>query len=207
MTRRYRFVAVSLAVAMIVASSPRFASANAILSYTGKPFTSIVDSAAIPSAYDTTMFISVRIELANPLGANWDVMPLYGMYAVVHWMVSDGRDVFTDINYSFLHSFQFSTDGTGAITGWFLRVGQPDSPRDIFSGSGFFPAVDYGSICLISSCGPGNTDVGVNTFSPGTWVQSVSVPEPSTLNCLLVALAGLGFALRKTKTATATSPH
>ncbi len=155
------------------------ADASVILTYTGNNFTSVSGS------YTTSDHITGVIELASPLGKNLslaDVTP-------TSFSFSDAHQTFTEATSLSLVNFEFSTDGSGIITGWAITL-QMGSKEDAID-TGNFPVLvaDLAGLNSDNAGGVGN--------NPGTWsVRTDSTPEPLTVSIFGAGLAG-AIAMRR----------
>ena len=191
----YNFIAALVTVGLIATYSPQVASAHSILTYTGNHYTQTFDTSTIPGTYDTTMFVSATIELANDLGANFN-----GAVTPLHFSANDGRFTITDLFPSSV--FHFTTDAAGAITKWYLEVHESfGGVQGLIIQSAHDTAVlnavrDLGDISVFAT---GADDGGIVGDSGGSWAVApvAAVPEPSTFSLLVIGLVGLGFQLRK----------
>src|SRR5262249_35833171 len=117
MLRHHRFVAVLLVLG-VLACGPLVLHANTIYTYTGNPFTTIIDNASTSGTYTTSMNVSVALEFAAPLVANRPLGPV----TPLHWSFSDGRKVLTDVNSNISSHNAVETDGSGKIQSWDLQA-------------------------------------------------------------------------------------
>jgi len=197
---RVNRIAVFVFLGLIAIYSPQVALASTILTYTGNNFTTIGDIALIPGQYDTTMKVTVSIELASPLGVNFDdtVTPLHAMF-------NDGRQTFIDPPDPSCLPFpgppcgfyHFTTDSFGSIEFWnLLALTHPEGDvvaTEIRTSNNGINPLDRGFISIPLHRDAGSDEAAVST--PGTW--SVAAPEPSSFTLLLIGLAGLGYHIRK----------
>jgi hypothetical protein len=173
----------------IALESPTAAFATTLLTYSGPAYTQVDDSTAIAGSYDTTMSVSATIELSSALPANFN-----GSVVPLHFSMNDGRFTITDRFPS--SAFRFVTDGSGAITSWYLEA-HDTLPGNLLlliqsaHAPAFFPSVrDLGSIATTA----GDGEFGV-VFAGGSW--QVSVPEPASAGLLAAGLIGLRCVRRR----------
>jgi PEP-CTERM motif len=105
--------------------------------------------------------------------------------------------------------FQFSTDSSGTITGWFFLVTPVTTDGknqiNVIAGTEFFESIlgpYLDSVIVFPSTGGMFTDFAIST-KEGNWslidptpipVPPTSIPEPSTWAMMLLGFAGLGYA-------------
>ena len=146
-------------------------------------FDEFVDSKAIEGSYDTSMFVSGFIELADPLPSN-NQGPIDEVRA---FSFSDGRQTMTHKTASFSF-FAFFTDEVGDIDSWIVGLAMMETGGAVVSeiGSSFFSsdgASDSGFIASTEA-----QDVAVVNDRPGTWTL---VPEPIVPGLLALSLLGI----------------
>ena len=202
----------SLVIGLLLFSSNN-AFASFIYQYTGANYTSA------PNPYNTSMNISLTLELGSLLTANMSntvVTPL-------SFNISDGVHTLTDLTdtssgFFGTEFFRFNTDSFGAITGWsfkvresFLTIGQQGSSVESFFSGGIF-ASDKGTLleCTIITTGNCTTLTSIaqatNSGTPGTWTVS-NVPVPAAIWLMGSGLIGLmGFSCRKGKSKSWSQP-
>src|SRR5690349_12924430 len=93
---------------------PIASAANVIYTYTGNPYTVIVDETPPAGHYDTTMRVSGMFETASAL------LPNTKNFSPLNFSFSDGRNTFTDSNSNFTNIFLVSTDAAGQIFDWHI---------------------------------------------------------------------------------------
>jgi hypothetical protein len=174
--------------------------AAVIYTYTGNAF----DSFSSPSSYDSSMMVTVTLELPSKLEPNLngvDVVPL-------SFDFNDGVQNISEANATEA-TFNFSTDATGAITEWFVRAVidfpfLPPEPNDTSSSinttKGTFSGNDFGGTvtCLDFDCISSINDFGTVVSNPGAW--SV-VPIPAAVWLFGSGLLGLIGVARRRKNA------
>jgi hypothetical protein len=166
----------ALLVAIFLAPS---ASADTIYTYTGNAFDSFPGNFACPPVCK----ITGSFTLAQPLPPNLSFVTIFPKF----FSFTDGAITLTP-NNSFPFIFQpfteFSTDSTGAITTWDIRIQGKQSLGFPRLGSANVPgaAIEDATAVLFT---PG----AINTNNPGVWsVATTNIPEP---NCFLLLLTGL----------------
>jgi hypothetical protein len=129
--------------------------------YTGNPFTFVTGS------YTTSDFVTARVTLAGPLGAN---MPLTEVTPTA-FILTDGLQAITNREAGTFVVCQFATDADGAVTRWAVEaVRQPTNHIATYHTHG--STRDEASVH-----GDG---IGNNFLDPGRWVRVAwtSSPEP-----------------------------
>src|SRR6516164_9283474 len=155
------------------------ASADTIYKYTGNPFDSFPGNFACPPVCK----ITGSFTLAQPLTANLAFVTISPKF----FSFTDG-DVTLTPNNSFPFIFQpfteFSTDSTGAITTWDIRIQGKLSVGFRRFGSVNIPGLVVGDETVVLL-----KPQALITNNPGVWsVATTNIPEPS---CFLLLLAGL----------------
>jgi len=185
-TKIISLLAVTITAALI--SQPMFAVPTTYV-YTGNPFT----TAQAP--YSTSDFVTVRVTLARPLGAN---MPI---------------TVVTPLAFSFSDGVQTITKNTATITAFYFATGPLAQPTtwDVAAliGPAFPEIITYGSYDdpTISIDTARITFTGFASIlgAPGSWgVLPPPTPDPgSSLALLSLSLTALGVVARQFKRAAA----
>ena len=149
--------ALSLLVGM--GATPALASAKYV--YKGLDYTYMYPSTG---CLKTTMHQSMSIVLAAPLAANLSQQTVNA----VSWVIGDGLHSFKDTAKKAVVPLQaqFTTDGTGKITGWSINSyyyfsNKIDIEYTTHSNSGGDYSADY-------NCTVGTAEIGSN-FKTGTW--------------------------------------
>ena len=174
---RFRFL---IALVFVVGT----AFGDAVYTYTGGPFDTISgDPGYLASPpFKLGDSIDLIVDFAEPLApdlVNQTVIP-------VSWSFKLGTSDFVPVDFGILESSKFSTDSSGKIDDWFFSFF--DSPRG-FSTSG--TAGDE-AFQLAAHDFAGTT----STEMIGTWTTPAAVPEPSTVNLLILGAALVFFAKR-----------
>ena len=169
-------------LALFLVSSAR---ADAVYTYTGNAFDSFNGSFACP----TECRIAGSFTLDQPLSANLTFVTLFPL----SFSFTDGAITLTKSNSlptlpSLLPLFmEFSTDATGAITSWDVRIQGKQSVgfRSLATSSDpFGPAED-----ITRSL---RGDSALITNNPGTWsVVTATTPEPTSMFLLVAGLVSL----------------
>ena len=161
------------------------ATADVIYQYTGNPFTTVA------SPYTTSDFVSGTIALSSILPPNLNQAPIQANA----FSFSDGVQTLTSANLGLPTDSLVSTDGSGAIAGfWEFVFGgrNPEAPiiqtLNALQGMQGPVTQDEGRLGNLAMGAP----IGANTNSPGVWTL---VPEPST--ALLLASGVVGLAVRR----------
>jgi hypothetical protein len=184
-----------LAIAAAALLVPGSAKANTVYSYTGNTFTQIVDSTTVPGTYTTSMKVTGSIEVASPLGPNFDNLSAFTIPAfVVGFSFNDGRQTidqsFFDAEYSFIG---LKTDTNGTITGWDIHLVAPSLfPFVAFIKSSTVLGSDFGTMYVVPATG--NEDFGEVDFNFGLWTV---VPEPKSVSLFALGLLGLAWPRRR----------
>jgi len=176
LTRRLGF---ALGCLLVWIASP--ATADVIYQYTGNPFTTVTPP------YTTSDFVSVSLTLAEPLPPNFDGSP-----AIVNLTMNDGVQTLSSSSNTGdcpqTICLELLTDGAGGIIGWSVFLGTT------FTGGHSAISTAAGLPVILFTDEGGNLEgSGVNSDSPGKWVEIV--PEPST------GLLGISSAERKRRAA------
>jgi len=176
---------VGFALACLLAWITSPATADVIYQYTGNPFTTVA------SPYTTRDFVSGTIELSSILPPNLKQAPIQ----VNAFRFGDGVQTLTSANLGLPTDSLVSTDGSGAIAGfWEFVFGgrNPEAPiiqtLNAFQGMQGPVTQDEGRLGNLAMGAP----IGANTNDPGVWTL---VPEPST--ALLLASGVVGLAVRR----------
>jgi len=105
----FRVLATAVCI-VLGALLPQIACADTIYTYIGNPYTEIHDGVSIAGTYDTTTRVTGMVDLANPLGANFD-----GDISPVSWSFNDGTSTITNLTGIIVFApFHCVTDGTGS---------------------------------------------------------------------------------------------
>ena len=176
---------VGFALACLLAWITSPATADVIYQYTGNPFTTVT------SPYTTSDFVSGTIQLSSILPPNLNQASIQ----VNAFRFSDGIQTLTSANLGLPTDSLVSTDGSGAVVGfWEFVFGgrNPEAPTiqtlNAFPGMQGPVTQDEGRLGNLAMGEP----IGANTNSPGVWTL---VPEPST--ALLLASGVVGLAVRR----------
>jgi hypothetical protein len=194
MHKTHGLLATVVAVGLLIALTPQFASADSILTYIGNPYTGIGDSPLIAGSYDTTMYVSAEIDLQFALAGNCSSC----IVTPAKFSLNDGRFSVTDSTVGASSHFEFWTDSSGNITMWnvsaFVLAGGDLQP----SIQTYFVNNTYNDAGQYSTSHFQNNDFGANNTSHGTWsIQNASVPEPTSVTLVAIGLTCLGIRLRK----------
>jgi hypothetical protein len=203
----------ALGIVTFVIVSSSVARATTTYTYVGNNYSGIIDSPDQPGTYTSSMFISGFFTVASPLPAN-----LAGDITadVVHFSFFDGRNTITDSDITFMKSFSLATDGSGAISAWFIQLGKDTGGNNAGAvsatiitrgGPGFSSGYeDFGQrLFCVLFLGVCNfvEDSGVNFADPGSWSRNDEVataPLPATLPLFATGLGALGlFGWRRKK--------
>ena len=166
------------------------ASANAIYTYTGQPFTVFSGGYACPSVCSITGSFTV----AQPFAAN---LPLTG-FNPLSFTFNGGAFTITQASagsFPFPPFFIVSTDNTGGIQNWLITI-IASNPLNVLSTvkDTTFPeditCVLYQNFCQAPS------PYAYNTFAAGTWTTTVT-PEPGSILLFSTGLLGLAGAVRR----------
>jgi hypothetical protein len=191
-----RLAALAVASAALTLGATQ-AHADVVLHYTGNPFT------VTAPPWDTSDFISGSLLVAKPLAANLsdaNVTPL-------SFSFFDGVNTHTDQNAPD-SQFLFSTDATGALTGWHIVIDTASGPGapeiQIFNSNG--SVADEAFITFLGSA----TQFATVGNDPGIWVErtvpkdlgpNVGVPEPASWALMILGFGGMGVVLRRRRAA------
>jgi len=178
------------AAALLLSGS---AKANTIYSYTGNTFTEIVDPIGSPGRYTTSMKVTGTIEMASPLGANYDNLSALEISALVlSFSFTDGQQTFDQSFINLLTSFiGLKTDQDGIITEWDIYLQSPiffNAVQMIHTTSS--PTEGYIDEARMMPILTLNADYARVINNPGVWAV---VPEPSTLSLLMTGFLGLAL--------------
>jgi len=177
-------------VAALSLAYPASVQASVTYQYTGNHFTEV------SGPYTTSMFVSVMVTFAAPLGANLppftDVTPIaFTFFDGVQTLSSSTPGIFID-------AIQVGTNAAGQITTW--QMGVASGPPG--TNSNFIDTLnledpqdphthDVGGIQQPS----GEFAEGINMRMPGVWSRGIATPDTgSTLSLMTLTLMALGVA-------------
>ena len=208
----------ALVAAAVFAASSGVASAGVIYTYTGNAYTEFFQNST--TAYSAGSKITGWIELASALGSSLSGLSL----TPISFSFFDGLNTYTQTNSTnaSLLFDQFSTDASGNIVNWNVRIhdqsdwgpGGTDAAIDFRNllGSIFDQAQFYNcsSLSAPNQCNNilpafgGSFSQGISRTA-GLWTSPPrveSVPEPSALaviGAVLLSLFGFGMMRRRTE--------
>lgn len=193
----------TISQALCVVSLASFAlssrAAESIYSYSGDQY----DSFPVTSGYTSTNSITAMLETASPLLPDQSYAWGFGGIgtatdtdALTGFSETDGNVAYTAAGG--INIF-VTTNSSGQIATWYVGSCGTCTDASINVDTqfgiltpGFNPeALDGSSL--------GGTLLAYVDGSPGTWTESTSVPEPTTLGLLAFGLAGIALARRKSK--------
>jgi hypothetical protein len=157
--------------------------------YTGNPFTLVAGD------YTTSMFVTVMVTLAGPLGAH---MPLTDVTSqVTAFTFFDGVQTITNMK-TFPLFFLFSTDGSGHIVEWIVQARGATAEASVGTEARLedHTGSDLGE--------EDQVNFGVINNTPGEWTGNVLVPDAGfTLSLMTLTLMALGLVARRFQRAAA----
>lgn len=171
--------------------------------YTGPDFTTLITSGGESQVFTTNDFVSVDFTLSAPLADN---LTFADAVTPTSFTFSDVYQTFTNLTASF-SNFLFTTNASGAITGWTMYAGTTGSVNDqVYTDNTPTEAVDSGvfdSSYVPYSCPPntcynyytseGTVGSYVNNPPPqGSWTIT-TVPEFSSPLYAIISTAALAF--------------
>lgn len=158
-------------------------------SYTGNPFTTVGGTITCPPACSISGSFSVPSQL--PANDSNFVISNYGSPSLYPYSFTSGDITITGTNGG-SGLVSVSTDSNGSIVSWDV-----DLSRGL-SGVGYFQIFSQppGDTFTEHNIGGYLAGVGSNSASPGTWILTSPVSEPSAaalLACGILVLVGLSF--------------
>jgi len=169
--------------------------------YTGNNFTYAT------GPYTKSDAVSGYLTLQYPLGDNLDLLNQAGFVSAFSF--TDGVQTLTQ-NNAYVGLAQFSTNSSGAITGWDLNFVSDSHLSNIYtyyyyySPYNYYPSRDGGG-SYDAYLGEGIHDGLHGTMTPVT-TDVGAVPEPSTWAMMILGFAGVGFMAYRRKSKPA-FPH
>jgi hypothetical protein len=177
------------------------ASTDTILTYTGNDFTTA------RGVLTTSDSVSITIDLSSPLAANMAFVPV----TPVFWTMRAGPYTLSS-SMSGLTSlaFDFATNASGTISGWFVRAETATSPTEGIASADncpicMSPTFDKSGLCLDFLTDSGCSTLAVNNFDQGNWT-AVPLQPSLPANLLSAGLLGLVFYQRRRKLQTPPAP-
>jgi hypothetical protein len=174
-----------LAVAAITwIAAPSLCFADITLTYTGQDFTQLI------GVYTGSDKVTATITLMDPLGDNLDLEPV----TPSSYTFSDGQQTISSADSPSITDFDFSTNATGDITGWFIDVGLAGDDANFISASNTPGPGGVGDTGILDSIENNSAE----NFVAGKFtVTTTGVPEPPTVAMLGVGLLGLSLLWRR----------
>lgn len=179
------------------------AQAATVYQYTGNTFTSVNENEPPAGTYDTSMRVSISLELEAALGemAATDISGVITAYTFF-----DGRNELTQHN-SILESAIFTVNSSGTVTNWTATARSPfpdpkaDGDIELLITSTLSFDIGAITVCVTvseaGSCSVTSNDQGSIFFTPGSWSAEVTpVPLPASAWLLATAL-GMAAGLRR----------
>ncbi len=151
--------------------------------YTGNNFTAVI------APYTTSDAISGYITLSQPLGDNLPLTEESGF--ITAYSFTDGvQTLSSQANNSTVTEAFFTTDLSGAIVDWLLKINSDDFLNGIYTDN-YDPDIQDLSFRTPLGCTFG---CGQNLNDPGTWSSNLQpTPIPSSLPLFASSLAALGL--------------
>jgi len=187
--------AYKVVIFLLAVGAARVQAGTITYTYTGNDYT----DATTP--YTTSMSITASFTLASPLAPD----TVYdGTLVPTAWSISDGVETITNTSADML-TFDAATNSVGGISSWLFGtsftegiadviLASFDDPSHLFVSPSTFPCGTVNACDIIFAVGAMHVAGLAGVASdPGTWSPASTVPEPSSVFFVAIALFSIAF--------------
>jgi len=164
-----------------------------IYTYTGTPYTTIVDQTPPPGTYTTEMRLTGSITLADAIAADSAVLFSDASADLQALTFNDGRRSYGQANVTpGSVNISLTTDTSGAISSWSLGMFRNAPTAGILGHFlSFSSCASIACDTVFLHAAAAAADVGQSAL-PGSWTIT-AVPEPSAYALFVAGIALVGF--------------